>query len=481
MSGLTNLAQVLFDLGCLKVPAGARDVVISGVCIDSREVQQGDLFVALLGEKTDGHRYVAAAIREGAVAALISRPIDDVDCIKVSEPPDEIQGPVTILVEDTLAALQLLATARRARRSDLQVVAVTGSVGKTTTKEAIASVLSQKYCTLKSEGNHNNEIGLPLTLMALEERHSHAVLEMGMYALGEIALLCRIARPNVGVVTNVQPLHLERLGTIERIAEAKSELPRALTAGGVAILNGDDERVTDMPLAEGVSRILCGFGANNNIRADEFVNLGMDGMRFTVHVSGLQDFDVDDTQQELRTSTIGRHTVNAALLAVTVGLIEGLNWEQIAAGLVAQGHGLRLVPRVGREGVRILDDSYNAGPASMKAALDVLAEMPGRRVAILGDMLELGALEDVGHREVGRHCLGRVDQLLTVGTRARLLAESAIEVGLPAANVMQVASADEAVQALADVVQFGDTVLVKGSHSMGLEVCVEALEDSARG
>jgi len=361
------------------------------------------------------------------------------------------------------------------------VVGVTGSVGKTTTKEAIASVLGQKYCVLKSEGNHNNEIGLPLTLMSLDDRHSHAVLEMGMYDLGEIALLCRIARPDVGVVTNVLPIHLERLGTIEKIAEAKSELPAALVSGGVAVLNGDDQRVAAMPLEEGVTRLLCGLGENNHVRAIEIENLGLEGVRFTARVSGLQDLAVEDAEYKLQTSTIGRHTVNAALLAVAVGFVEGLSWEQIAAGLLAQGHGLRLVPRTGRDGVRILDDSYNASPASVKAALDVLAEMPGRRVAVLGDMLELGALEETGHRQVGKHCFGRVDYLVAVGSRARLLAEAAIGAGLPTNQVQQVASAVEAVQALADVVQTGDVVLVKGSHSVGLEICVEALEASTCG
>lgn len=456
---------------------GAADIAVRGACVDSRQAGEGSLFVALKGERADGHDYVGQALKAGAVAVLVERPVAGVMTIDVARgvAPERIAAPVAVIVPDALGALQTLARARRAGRPDLLVVGVTGSVGKTTTKEAIAAVLGEAMETLKSEGNHNNEIGLPLTLMELEARHRCAVLEMGMYALGEIADLCAIARPSIGVVTNVGPTHLERLGTIERIAEAKSELVQALPDDGWAVLNGDDERVRAMGTATRARVLTFGIGAGNAVRATEVTSQGAAGMRFTVEADSAVCAAHQAPRCEVELRALGRHAVMAALPAVALGLVRGLSWDQIRAGLLAQGQGVRLNLRRGRGGIMVLDDAYNASPASMAAALDVLKDLPGRRVAVLGDMLELGPHEAEGHREVGRRAAQAVDILVTVGVRAQRIAQGAREAGLDVSAMRSTYAGGEAMHALKSLLRPGDYVLVKASHSMGLEALVDAL------
>ena len=460
---------------------GAADVVVRSVCTDSRQAGEASLFVALKGERADGHDYVGQAFAAGAAAALVERPVTGRPTVDVVRgvAPAGLLAPVEVVVPDALAALQALAGARRAARPDLLVVGVTGSVGKTTTKEAVAAVLSEAMATLKSEGNHNNEIGLPLTLAGLEAHHRCAVLEMGMYALGEIEALCAIARPTVGVVTNVGPTHLERLGTIERIAEAKSELVRALPEDGWAVLNGDDERVRAMATATRASVLTYGSGARNAVRALDVTALGLDGVRFRVEVASAARGAGQASRRELGMRALGRHAVMAALPAIALGLVQGLDWEQIQAGLFAQGQGLRLTPLPGRGGTTVLDDAYNASPASMAAALEVLKDLPGRRVAVLGDMLELGAYDEEGHREVGRMAAEAVDVLVTVGVRAQRIAQGAREAGLDRSAVRCVYGSDEAIRAVEGLLRPGDYVLVKASRSMGLEALVYALVEEA--
>jgi len=475
--GLT-LAAILSDLGMGRPPTGSETIALRGVRIDSREVEPGDLFVALPGERTDGHQYVESAFEGGALVALVSRRVGSGETIDVRQTPlpEAVRTPVSVLVDDTLRALQTLARARRSAHVGLRVIGVTGSVGKTTTKEAIASVLSQRYRTLRSEGNYNNEIGLPLTLMALRPEHERAVLEMGMYDLGEIALLCGIAAPQIGVITNVEPVHLERLGTIERIAQAKKELVDALPPGGVAILNGDDRLVAGMDLPAGVTRVTFGLDPGNLVRAVDIRSSGLDGVRFVAQVNDLPDLGVRAGERGFRLRTLGTHSVAPALAAVAVGLVEGLTGDEIEAGLLAQGHGLRLLPRRAASGAILLDDTYNASPRSVTAALDLLNECEGRHVAVLGDMLELGASEEEGHRSVGRHCAAIVDDLVVVGRRASLIAEEAITTGLPEEAVHRVDDVAGARAALAGRIGDGDVVLVKGSRSMGLESLIVLLE-----
>ena len=258
--------------------------------IDSRQAEPGSLFVALPGEHTDGHNFVAHAFSRGALAALVSRPVDGPYLTLDARLPNQefsVQPgePVCILVDDTLVALQKIAAAWRTRFAP-RVIGVTGSVGKTTTKEIIAAVLGQRYVTLKSPGNLNNEIGLPLTVLQLEERHERVVLEMGMYDIGEIAQLCRIAQPHVGVITNVGPVHLERLGTIERVAQAKAELLQALPANGTAVLNGDDPLVSAMAPQTRARVFRYGLGPESDLWADEIAGEGPGGHSFSISLSG---------------------------------------------------------------------------------------------------------------------------------------------------------------------------------------------------
>lgn len=439
------------------------------VAIDSRQAGPGSLFVALRGEKQDGHDFVADAFRRGAIAALVSRPV--AGCAETWPvagrlPDDGRDLPACLLVGDPLRALQDIAAAYRRQYPRCRVIAVTGSVGKTSTKEAIATVLAGRYSVLKSEGNQNNEIGLPLTLLQLEPAHQRAVLEMGMYTPGEIARLAQIAEPAVAVVTNVGPVHLERMGSIEAIARAKGELPRGLPEGGALILNGDDPRVLAMA-AESPARtvISYGLGPHCDLQAGELQSHGLQGIEALFRYQG--------QTWPLRLPWLGRHNVYVALAAAAVAIAEGLAPEEIAAGLSRCGTLGRLRVLPGPSGAMILDDTYNASPASNLADLDLLAELRGRHLALLGDMLELGLYEEQGHREVGQRAAQVLDVLATVGPRAQWIAEEA-QRGNPRLVVKACKDREEAGAWLRAQMRAGDYVLIKGSRGMALEEIVSS-------
>ena len=376
-------------------------------------------------------------------------------------------GSVGLLVPDVLWGLQDMAGSWRRQHPGCRVVGVTGSVGKTSTKEAIAAVLSHRHRVLKSEGNYNNEIGLPLTLLQLETDHSRVVLEMGMYAEGEIARLVEIARPSMGVVTNVGPVHLERLGSMEAVARAKAELPQGLPRDGVLILNGDDPRVRAMARETPASTIITyGLRSDCSLRAEKVESHGLGGIEAHFRYHG--------QVWPIRLPWLGRHNVYVALAAAAVGVAEGLPWEDIAAGLRECTSLGRLRVVSGVAGTTILDDTYNASPASTLANLDLLAELAGRRVAVLGDMLELGSYEEEGHRAVGRRAAEILDLLVTIGPRARWIAEEAQSLN-PALTV-QIQEDRRGVAAwLRQRLRAGDYVLVKGSRATALEEVVAAL------
>ena len=451
--------------GALHLP----DVSLREVIIDSREASEGACFIALPGEKRDGHDFVADALARGAVAALVSRVPEGVDAtvVDVSAHPQAPVGlPLLFRVPDTLAALQRAAAYWRSLFSP-RVVGITGSVGKTSTKEMTAAVLRQRFRTLWSRASYNNEIGLPLTLLHLGEEHEAVVLEMGAYVPGDIAALCEIAHPHIGVVTMVGVSHLERMGTVERIWEAKSELVRALPEDGVAILNWDDERVRRMAEVTRARVFTYGLTPQADLWADGVESLGLEGVRFTLH----HGRDV----VPVRLPWLGQHSVHTALRAAAVGLVFGLEWEEILAGLQDTDVQLRIVVVPGIRNSHIIDDTYNASPESVLAALNLLADLNGRRVAILGDMLELGSYEEVGHRKVGARAAEVVHHLITVGPRARWIAEEAIAVGMPPDRVAMVETAEEAVAQAKAWLQPGDVVLVKASRAMALERVVDAL------
>jgi UDP-N-acetylmuramoyl-tripeptide--D-alanyl-D-alanine ligase len=374
-----------------------------------------------------------------------------------------------LIVPDSLAGLQQAAAYWR-RQHNVTVIGITGSVGKSTSKELIATVLSRHYRTLKSEGSYNNEIGLPLTLLHLTGAHERVILEMGMYALGEIAALAEIARPRIGVVTNVGPTHLERLGSIERIAQAKAELPRALppaAEGGIAILNADDERVRAMADQTQARVFTYGLDPHADLWADEIESDGLEGIRFRLH-HGRETIHA-------RVPLLGRHSVHTALRAAAVGLVEGLSWGEIVAGLQDESAQLRLLAVAGPGGSVLLDDSYNASPESCIAALSLLAELDGRKVAVLGDMYELGRFEEEGHKIVGRRARDVADVLVTVGELGRIIGQEALDVGLAADTVHMVETKAEAIDLLRPLLRDGDKVLVKGSRGMAMEEIVSAL------
>jgi UDP-N-acetylmuramoyl-tripeptide--D-alanyl-D-alanine ligase len=433
----------------------------AGASVDSRRVLPGSLFVALPGERDDGHRFVADALAAGAVAALVARPV---------EVPARSTAAL-VLVADPLRALQDLAAWWR-ERSAVRVVGITGSTGKTLAKEVAADVLSRSFVTLRNEGNLNSETGLPMTLLRLAPEHEVAVLEMSMYTVGDIARLAEIARPEVGVVLAVHPTHLERAGSIERIAQAKAELPQALPSDGLAVLNADDRRVLAMREQTAAPVRTFGLHENAQVRAVEVRSLGLAGTEFTLQAPW--------GSRRLRYGAPGRHLVHHALAAAAVADHFAVPLDEVAAALAAGSsapHRMALLE--GASGATIVDDTYNASPVSVAAALEFLAETPvvapHRRLAVLGDMLELGPDEERLHREVGAHAARVVDGLVTVGPRGRWIAEAARDAGL--ARVTTADDAEEAVDHVSRELSpgVGDLLLVKASRGVELDRLVEAL------
>lgn len=435
------------------------DRPIRGGAVDSRTLQPGQVFVALPGEHTDGHEYLAAAVERGAAALIVTRPV----------PVPEPLGDVTIVrVADGLAALGALATAWRRRFTPL-VVGVTGSIAKTSTKEAIATVLAERFETLRSEGNQNNEIGLPLTVLRLGPEHGAAVLEMGMYVGGEIADLARIGQPRIGVVTAVQAVHLERIGSIEAIEAAKGELLEALPREGTAVLNADDPIVRDMGRRT-VARVRTyGFDDGADVSADAVESAGLRGMRFVLRI--------DRARRPVAIPTLGRLSVHNALAAAAVGHAAGLGIDEIVSGLARGWSSPHRTQVVRAGGITIVDDSYNASPGSVVAALELLSGLPGRRGAVLGEMLELGEASEDGHRSVGEAAAGRLDWLMVVGRGAMAIAAGALDAGMDPARISTAADADAVLALLPPRLRPGDVVLVKASRGIGLDRVVDGLRD----
>lgn len=471
---MLKLADV-FEALCAFRPDWSSQIAIPGASIDSRQVIPGSLFIALPGSTADGHDFIGQAFERGASLALVQRDLSDqfavVDLREQSA--EAIRGahnlPLCIRVDDSLAALQKIAAFWR-RKLDLRVIGITGSVGKSTTKEVTAEVLRQRYRTLKNPGNLNNEIGLPLTLLQLGERDERAVLEMGFYVPGEIRLLCDIALPQVGVVTNIGTVHAERAGSLEAIARGKSELVQSLPPGpeGVAILNYDDVRVRAMASLTNARIVFYGLDPAAELWADNLEGLGLEGIRLRLHYQKEMLY--------LRVPMIGRHSVHTVLRAAAVGLVEGLTWQEIVNGLRSMRTQLRLVAVRSDTGALILDDTYNASPESTLAALNLLEELEGRKIAVLGDMLELGPYEQQGHEMVGMRAAQVVDELITLGERGRIIASAARKAGLAKEAILEMEGTQEVLHYLKNRMGSQDVVLVKGSRGMQMEVIVEGLE-----
>ncbi|MGD2205262.1 MAG: UDP-N-acetylmuramoyl-tripeptide--D-alanyl-D-alanine ligase [Anaerolineae bacterium] len=457
-----------------EVVAHAGSTQIHTAVIDSRQATGGSLFVALRGEHRDGHDFIPDAIENGAAAVIAEKAPSGAAMVFSTESLQiyRLGNSFCLIVPDSLRGLQQAAAhwRRQPDMAHVTVIGVTGSVGKTSSKEVIAAVMSQRHHTLKSQASYNNEIGLPLTLLHLTSAHEQVILEMGMYDIGEIAELAEIALPRIGVVTNIGPTHLERLGSIERITQAKAELAQALPPadeGGVAILNADDKWVRAMADQTQARVFTYGLRPDADLWADHIQSEGLQGIRFRFHYG--------EERIHIRAPLLGRHSVHTALRAAAVGLVEGLSWEEIVSGLQDRSAQLRLVSVDGPAGSIILDDTYNASPASTAAALNLLSELEGRKIAVLGDMYELGRHEEEGHKIVGRRARDAVHVLVAVGSLGRIIGEEALRVGMEAQAVHILETNAQAIDLLQTVIEPGDRILVKGSRGMGMEEIVAAL------
>jgi UDP-N-acetylmuramoyl-tripeptide--D-alanyl-D-alanine ligase len=444
--------------------------------LDSRKAGNTSVFFAFQGENVDGHDYVADAFARGAVAAVIEHAVDvEAPVIDVSNgaQPAMLATPLLIRVDNVLKALQEAATFWRRKFDDTRVIGVTGSVGKTTTKEVVTRVLERRYRVLRSRSSYNNEIGLPLTLLQLTDEHDYVVLEMGMYVRGDIRALAEIARPHVGILTNVEPVHAERAGSIENIALGKQELVEDLPPApeGVAILNHDDARVRAMAEATDARVFFYGFSPEADLWADDVESLGLDGIRVRLHYHNERLY--------LRVPLLGRHSVHTVLRSASAGLVEGLTWQEIAEGLRAPGAQLRLVSVPGPHDSLILDDTYNSSPPSALAALNLLEDLEGRKIAVLGDMLELGAYEEEGHLKVGCRAAAVVTHLIVVGELAETLARGARLCRFPRERIHVAKDNDDAVAIIKGLLQPDDVILVKGSRALQMEDIVGQLQREA--
>lgn len=451
------------------------DIAISNAAIDSRQAVESSLFIALPGENVDGHDFVRAAFDKGAILAFVDREMPEGFSVWDLRPGQfnpnaRFPGlPLCLRVDNSLSALQTLAAYWR-RQHPLRVIGITGSVGKTSTKELIAALLSRKFSVLKNPGNRNNEIGLPLTLLDLVSQHEVAVLEMGFYVPGEIRTLCRIAQPQVGVVNNIGTVHAERAGSQEIIAKGKAELVESLPRApeGTAILNLDDPWVRKMAGQTQARVLFYGCSTEADLQASEIQSHGLDGISCKLTWQG--------QTHEVVSPLLGEFSVYTILRAVSVALVEGLDWETIQEGLKSSQLTLRMQQVTLPNGVTVIDDTYNAAPESTVAALEFLAGLPGRRVAILGDMLELGPYEQSGHETVGLMAAKSADRLILVGERSRMTAQAAIKAGFTQSKLTWYPDSQTAAGPVAQTILPGDSVLIKGSNSMKMNKIIAALK-----
>ena len=433
----------------------------SCVVIDSRKIENGGIFVATKGERVDGHSFIAQVAEKGALGVV---------CEKA---PEDCEIPY-ILVEDSFVALKQIAEFYREQLT-IPVVGITGSVGKTSTKEMIAGVLSQGFCVLKTEGNFNNEVGLPLTLLRIREEHEVAVVEMGISDFGEMHRLSKMAKPDICVMTNIGQCHLENLGTREGILKAKSEIFDFMNPDGYIFVNGDDDMLVSVKAKGSHEPVHFGMNVSNGVFASGVMNRGLLGSQAVIHM-GMEVFRVEIPLP-------GIHMVYNALAAAAVGKCLGLTKEQITQGIATveavggRSHVMAL------PAYTVIDDCYNANPVSMKAAIDLLTMALGRKVALLGDMFELGKKECELHKEVGAYAAEKgIDVMVCTGTLSKHMYEGACE---KAENVLAAAqkretyyfeTREEMLQELPQILKAGDSILVKASHGMHFEKVIEFLE-----
>lgn len=473
-----------------KVLSGERGVQFSGVSTDSRMIKEGDIFIALKGERFDGHDFIGDVISKGASGAIVEREVK----FTVYHSPFTI-----IIVQDTLRALQDIAHSVR-MRYDIPVIGVTGSNGKSTTKEMIASILSEKWRILKNEGNINNHIGVPLTLLKIMSEHEAVVTEMAMRGVGEIRRLAEIAMPTIGIITNIGPAHLETLGGIDNVAKAKAELLEVINEEGTAILNYDDPYLRGLDLSGYKGWVVnFGFGDDTDVRAVKVRLKGLSSTFSIVVKTNILDYllpsvmlpstaPVIGKKRELKIEGIhlpvpGRHNIYNALAAVSVAFSLGFDQETIKKGL----EHFRPLPMrsevIHIGGRKVINDAYNSNPESLEAALQILINISdkGKTIAVLGDMLELGNYKDRAHRELGSKIVNLgIDELITVGDLMKYAAEAAQRGGMRSERIHICRNPEEAKMVLRDISKEGDTILIKGSRAMEMEkilVGIDSLQE----
>ena len=434
---------------------GDPETEISGISIDSRKISQGDLFIPIAGERFDGHDFIAPSLLSGAAASLTHKDV----------PPQE--NKVIIRVDNTQKALADIARWYRSLFG-IPVVAVTGSVGKTSTKDMVASVLAQKFKVLKTQGNFNNEIGLPLTLFNLEKGHSAAVIEMGMSNAGEISRLARIAAPHIAIITNIGVSHIENLGSKENIYRAKMEVLDGMDKNGILILNADDDMLQKADEMTDLKKVYYGIENKADFSADDIRKDGEKGTYFKVKASG-KDYSV-------HIPSPGLHNVYNALAAFAAGMELEIPAEEIIKGISEFSSGKMRLNIFEHKGIKIIDDAYNASPQSMEAALNVLMDISsGRRtIAVMGDMLELGEISSDAHYSVGAFAASKgVDFIAAVGSRSSFIEKGALDSGCRQESIRIFKTNEEVNLFLGNFVKSGDVLLIKGSRGMKMEQITE--------
>lgn len=441
-----------------KLTGNAEKTLITGVSTDSRKIRPGDLFVPLIGENFDGHDFIMSAFENGAAASLTHKQ------------SIHFPGKPVIVVNDTLIALQNLAALYRSSFG-IPFIGITGSVGKTSTKEMVASALAERYNVLKNEGNLNNEIGVPLTIFRLEPEHEVAVVEMGMSGFGEIRALTNIVRPRVGIITNIGISHIEKLGTRQNILKAKLELLEGMQPDSLLILNGDDVMLSGAKELLNCRTVSYGLEEGVDYQAYNIRSRGEYGVDFNVMAQGVE--------YSIRLPAPGVHNVYNALAAIATGLELGVPMHDLQAGISHFSAGKMRLNLVKVNGMIIINDAYNASPQSMKAALDVLGELDAsRRIAVLGDMFELGDWSERAHIETGIQAARKeIDYIVTVGKEAEHIRSGAVNSGFNPNRTAHFTGNCDAIEYLRDLMRQGDAILVKGSRGMMMEQIVQALTD----
>lgn len=436
-----------------KLLKGDGEKYIKGACIDSRIAVEGDLFAAIKGENTDGHKYLKQVSDKGAAAVLISDEAfaDDAEC-------------AVILCEDTTKGLQDIAKAYRNMLS-MKIVGVTGSVGKTSTADMVKAVCSVKYKTAKTKGNFNNHLGLPLTLLSFDPDTEVGILEMGMDKLGEIDFLASLARPDIGIITNVGMAHIENLGSRENIFKAKMEITNYFDENNILVVNGEDEYLSTLSKAEyKIDKV--GTKGGCRFFLYDVKDLGEEGIAFT--------FEYNEKTVKVAMPVYGLHNALNASLALSAGLELGVAPEDAAKGLAALEITDKRLSIKGKNGIKIIDDTYNASPDSMKSAIDVLVSTKGiRKIAILGDMFELGSMSESAHRDVGKHAAASgIDMLISIGNDSAYISEEA-KSGIK--EVKHFEDKETFYTVMDETIVSGDVVLLKGSNGMHMDQIVKKI------